>query len=135
MNKKSILTKGGKQMLSNKDEKAIEQIMQEMWDKGLEHLFPLDDDTNEKYSSAYKYEFEESVEELIGCINSHINHKMYFSRQIFASWVMINVIDSIFEDDYNCNSFKFFDVICVVYDKLRYIIVPHFDWYNREDKF
>lgn len=122
-------------MLSNKDEKAIEQIMQEMWDKGLEHLFPLDDDTNEKYSSAYKYEFEESVEELIGCINSHINHKMYFSRQIFASWVMINVIDSIFEDDYNCNSFKFFDVICVVYDKLRYIIVPHFDWYNREEKF
>ena len=121
-------------MLSNKDENAIKQIMQEMWDKGLEHLSPFDDTMNEKYSSHYKYEFEGSVERLIDCINVHIKHKMYFSRKIFASWVMTNIIDYILASDYNCNSFKFFDVVCVVYDKLRYIIAPHFDLYNREDK-
>lgn len=67
------------------------------------------------YRQVYIHELLGVEDELIHMVDSFIRHNIPMNRNCIISFVLVNVVDSLINDDINCNTIKFFGLCNQLY--------------------
>ena len=73
------------------------------------------DEDDIPYRQVYAHELLGIEDELIHMIESFIRHNIPMNRNCIISFVLVNVVDSLINDDINCNTIKFFGLCNQLY--------------------
>lgn len=110
--------------LTDEDENSIREIFYKVLDDTFKMLFPNTD----IIKSDYICELMEAENNLINQINSSIAHELFFSEQMFANWFMMNIIDNLFSDSYNCYTSEFYESMQYLYSYICDFFKDYFSY-------
>jgi hypothetical protein len=85
------------------------------------------DENGELFKHVYNCELEETENELIYLIESHVNHNILLNRNTIISFILRHVVTELFNSDLNCNHIKFF-ALC---NQLYYMVFKEIQKYYK----
>lgn len=85
------------------------------------------DENGELFKHVYNCELEETENELIYLIESHVNHNIPLNRNSIISFVLRHVVADLFDSDLNCYHIKFF-ALC---NQLYYMVFKEIQKYYK----
>lgn len=99
------------------EKKIREQFhSQEFQDYMFEMIRGISKDEDDiPYRQVYAHELLGVEDELIHMVDSFIRHNIPMNRNCIISFVLVNVVDSLINDDINCNTIKFFGLCNQLY--------------------
>lgn len=68
----------------------------------------LKDEYYELYRDVYKWRLEEVEDRLVYLVKSHIHHNVPINRNAIVTFIIVNIAESLGDDDLDCKNIKFF---------------------------